>query len=776
MRTGNARFWLKLSAVLWLLFCLAPLFGETKSATRQKRAFPSIQLRHQVRSEEAVEALGARLPDVASWYGKTAEEMTRLLRHDRSLWVSQTGHLVYACDMELPAAAEAEAAGEVVRDHTAGLPLDQTFKLHSLPGSSRVVYLDFNGQTVSGTAWNASNNGGADIIAAPFDLDGTPGTFSTTELQRIQNIWKRVAEDYSPFDVDITTEEPSADALARSSGSDVQFGNRVIITPTNFYPNAGGVSYVGTFDSVGEYYKTSWVFSNMLANGEKYIAEACSHENGHSVGLHHEGIEGGAAYYQGQGDWAPIMGNSYYKSVSQWAKGEYTGANNLEDQLQVMQENGLAYFADDHGNTIATAEMLAGATSISGSGFIEQNTDVDYFRFRTGSGDISISVAPSPLGPNLKILAELLSADGNQISSSSLVDMRASISQAVPAGTYYLKVSGAGSGDPASTGYSNYASLGQYAVLGTIVDSGSTVPPNALISAAPTSGEAPLAVSFSGSSSTDDGTITSYSWSFGDGSATSNSPTPSHTYTSSGTFTATLTVTDNDGLTDSESVSIRVTKDIYISALTLTSSSSTTAVSARAAVTVKGRNGNTISGATVTGSWTGKVQGTVSGGTNASGVVSLSSPQSSSSGTFTFTVTGVSASGYTYNSGLNAKTSASISASLVQPPTDSTPPTINITSPVSGSSVLGNVSVLVNASDNVAVKKVELYVDGVLKATSTLAPFTTKWSTQKVSVGPHTLQTKAYDAAGNKAVSASVTITRAETASRSLPIKPLRGR
>jgi hypothetical protein len=90
--------------------------------------------------------------------------------------------------------------------------------------------------------------------------------------------------------------------------------------------------------------------------------------------------------------------------------------------------------------------------------------------------------------------------------------------------------------------------------------------------------------------------------------------------------------------------------------------------------------------------------------------------------------------------------------------------------------VLGNVSVLVNASDNVAVKKVELYVDGVLKATSTLAPFTTKWSTQKVSVGPHTLQTKAYDAAGNKAVSASVTITRAETASRSLPIKPLRGR
>jgi hypothetical protein len=105
--------------------------------------------------------------------------------------------------------------------------------------------------------------------------------------------WKRVAEDYSPFDVDVTTEEPAAAALTRSGSSDLQYGNRVVITPTNFYPNAGGVSYVGAFDDTGEYYKTSWVFSNMLANGEKYIAEACSHENGHSVGLSHEGTTSG---------------------------------------------------------------------------------------------------------------------------------------------------------------------------------------------------------------------------------------------------------------------------------------------------------------------------------------------------------------------------------------------------------------------------------------------------------------------------------------------------
>jgi hypothetical protein len=332
------------------------------------------------------------------------KEMAKLLRQDKDLWVSRTGRLVYACEMEVPAGAEEVEAADVSRDHIASFPLDQTFKLHSLPGSKRVLYLDFDGYTLSGTAWNSSYNGGATIVAAPFDFDGSPSTFSTTELQRIQNIWKRVAEDYAPFDVDVTTEEPAADALTRSSSSDLNFGNRVVITPTNFYPNAGGVSYVGSFDDVGEYYKTSWAFSNMLQNSEKYIAEAVSHENGHAVGLHHMGTSS-TTYYQGQGDWAPIMGNSYYKNVTQWAKGEYTGANNTEDQLQVMQNYGLAYYADDHGNAADSASMLPVGTSLSATGFIERNTDVDVFKFAAGAGALSLSVTPSPLGPDLKIRA-----------------------------------------------------------------------------------------------------------------------------------------------------------------------------------------------------------------------------------------------------------------------------------------------------------------------------------------------------------------------------------
>ena len=37
-------------------------------------------------------------------------------------------------------------------------PYAQTFALHSRPGSSRVIYLDFNGETITGTAWNNSSS------------------------------------------------------------------------------------------------------------------------------------------------------------------------------------------------------------------------------------------------------------------------------------------------------------------------------------------------------------------------------------------------------------------------------------------------------------------------------------------------------------------------------------------------------------------------------------------------------------------------------------------
>jgi PKD repeat protein len=82
-------------------------------------------------------------------------------------------------------------------------------------------------------------------------------------------------------------------------------------------------------------------------------------------------------------------------------------------------------------------------------------------------------------------------------------------------------------------------------------------PPRVEISASPTSGYAPLYVSFASWASDPDGYIASYSWNFGDGN-TSTQPNPGNTYQSAGTYTARLTVTDNAGATATASVQIIV--------------------------------------------------------------------------------------------------------------------------------------------------------------------------------------------------------------------------
>lgn len=68
-----------------------------------------------------------------------------------------------------------------------------------------------------------------------------------------------------------------------------------------------------------------------------------------------------------------------------------------------------------------------------------------------------------------------------------------------------------------------------------------------------------LAVSLSGTGSTDpDGTITGYAWNYGD-NTTGNGATTSHTYATAGTYTVTLTVTDDDGATGSTTRQVTVT-------------------------------------------------------------------------------------------------------------------------------------------------------------------------------------------------------------------------
>ena len=86
-------------------------------------------------------------------------------------------------------------------------------------------------------------------------------------------------------------------------------------------------------------------------------------------------------------------------------------------------------------------------------------------------------------------------------------------------------------------------------------------------------------------------------------------------------------------------------------------------------------------------------------------------------------------------------------------------PTVRITSPASGATVSGTVTVSVSATDDTRVEKVDLFVDGVLVRLDRTYPYAISWNSSTVAAGSHTLQARAYDLAGNRVSSAKVTVT-----------------
>ena len=419
------------------------------------------------RGQEAIIALQDHLPEAASRYRKSPEKFKKTFLHDKDLWLDPAENLLYLCSFDVSEVDTPPESG------TSAIPsgpfsLDQTFQLHSLPGASRVIYLDFDGHVTSGTYWNSNFNSGADIVSFPYNFEGNNNSFSNNELSRIQNIWARVAEDFAIYEIDVTTEDPGLEALRRTGSGDRNYGIRVVISPTTyFYPGAGGVAYIGSFAWSSD--TPTFVFPNTLGHGETLVADVTTHETGHTLGLFHDGVTDGPEYYSGHANWAPIMGAGFFKTIIQWSKGEYDGANNTEDDLAVMLNYGAIYRQDDHGDWLDSATMLSGLT-IDASGIIERTGDMDVFGFQANAGNISINVDPASLGPNLDILVQILDEDGNSINEDDPYNiLPARLNLNLAAGNYYILIDGVGTGDP-NTGYTDYGSLGQYFISGTLPD------------------------------------------------------------------------------------------------------------------------------------------------------------------------------------------------------------------------------------------------------------------------------------------------------------------
>ena len=374
------------------------------------------------------------------------------------------------------------------------LALSYTYYLHSNPTASHTIYLDFTGHTTSGTWWKNGNT----IQSNAYDRDGDQTTFSNTELLEIQSIWQQVSEDFAPFNVNVTTQEPDIDFLRKTSSSDAHWGVRVLFTDnvntldgTPIAAGAGGIAYIGSFNRNID--QPVFVFNK----GARAAALTASHEVGHSLYLRHDGISGQTSYHPGHGSgdtsWGSILGAPFSKNLTQWSKGDYYGADNTEDDLTIITtRNGFNYRTDDHGNSQNTASELSFSSTVglSAYGIIERNTDVDYFAFTTDTGEVSFSITPASKafvanglggyttefleskGANLDIWAGLYNASGTLLAASNPSNLlTASFNLALAAGRYFLRIDGVGQGNPStkgSTGYTDYGSLGQYSIQGNI--------------------------------------------------------------------------------------------------------------------------------------------------------------------------------------------------------------------------------------------------------------------------------------------------------------------
>ena len=173
------------------------------------------------------------------------------------------------------------------------------------------------------------------VTATPaYSTDSDTANFSDSELVNIQQIWARVAEKYSPFNIDVTTINPGS--LADKVALQVVIGGNGSWAGGTY----GGLAYVGSFYSYNA--NTVWVFEDNLGNGNaKYVAEAAAHEAGHTFGLRHQSLYDANGvktqeYYQGTSAIAPIMGNSYYGARGLWYYGTSTSATTYQDDMAIL--------------------------------------------------------------------------------------------------------------------------------------------------------------------------------------------------------------------------------------------------------------------------------------------------------------------------------------------------------------------------------------------------------------------------------------------------------
>jgi hypothetical protein len=338
------------------------------------------------------------------------------------------------------------------------------YGLNSFPSASATIFIDFDGQTVVSPYWNGGSR-----------IECLPAALTTAQMTRVFN---QVAEDFRPFNLNITTDS------AVYFAAPITKRQRVIITPTStWYGSAGGVAYLECFRWGLEI--PAFVFSNLLGNNGKSIAEAAAHEAGHTLGLYHQAQYNSTCGFvtdynpgigTGEISWAPIMGNSYSRNITTWHNGPNSfGCNNLQDDVSIIGSaaNGFGFRTDDINNTTSAASNIdLSASSYTLNGFINSTNDIDVFKLNLQKdGHLTLTGLPfnvnstNNASANIDLQVSLLNSSGAVIGSYNPSNsVKAIVDSILTAGTYYVRVA-----NTSNINASNYGMLGNYGLSGAFV-------------------------------------------------------------------------------------------------------------------------------------------------------------------------------------------------------------------------------------------------------------------------------------------------------------------
>ena len=330
------------------------------------------------------------------------------------------------------------------RTVTRSIQLNASGNFESKPNAPTVIYCNFEGEVVDQPYWSDSI-----INAAPSGLSSG----------EVAEILKLVAEDFAPFDVNVTNDRSVYDSMPPDKSV------MCISTPTDTVaPLSGGIAGVGTFiDDI-----VCWDFN--------LDGDTISHEVGHTLNLYHHGdsSQSEPEYHNGHTsesrDWGPIMGSADSAKMVQWSDGNYTSAtNNNQDDLELITNYGLSYRVDDYGNDSATGEDVSVSNMlVTRNGIIERSTDIDVFNVTYSSlGKVQVAgTGREGAQSNLDVNLSILNANGIIIYTQTSDTSDDAITELIlEPGSYQIRVQGDSSGNPngnPATGWSSYGSLGQY--------------------------------------------------------------------------------------------------------------------------------------------------------------------------------------------------------------------------------------------------------------------------------------------------------------------------